>query len=102
MMSLPMPELSPAVATEEHMARRSSWHQVKGCWVRSLGERGMRVRLFQMRRDGSFYRDVWVPGRGKDRRCLGTRDRTEAERLGRQLLAALLEPSRIIHAPSVL
>ncbi len=37
-----------------------------------------------------FYRAVWVPGKGRDLRSLGTRDRNEADRLGRQLLAALL------------
>ena len=56
----------------------------------------MRVRLFQMTKDGSFYRDLWVPGRGKNRRCIGTTDRVEAERLGRELLAALLMDHRIM------
>jgi integrase len=36
-----------------------------------------------------FYRATWVPGSGRDVKSLGTRDRAEAERLGRQLLAAL-------------
>jgi integrase len=44
-----------------------------------------------MRRGGQFYRSVWVPGRGKDRRCLHTSDKREAERLGRALLATLLQ-----------
>jgi len=70
--------------------RRTEWHQVKGKWTRSLGERGLRVRLFQKRREGPFYRAVWVPGRGRNQAPLGTSDRQEAERLGRLLLAELL------------
>ena len=70
--------------------RRTEWHQVKGKWTRSLGERGLRVRLFQKRRDGPFYRAVWVPGRGRNQAPLGTADRHEADRLGRLLLAELL------------
>ena len=70
--------------------RRNEWHQVHGRWTRSLGERGMRVRIFEKRRNGTFYRTTWVPGRGRDHASLGTRDRNEAERLGRMLLAELL------------
>lgn len=70
--------------------RRNEWHQVKGKWARSLGERGMRVRLFQKRRDGTFYRTVWIPRRGRDHESMMTRDRSEAERLGRLLLSELL------------
>src|SRR6266702_381940 len=50
----------------------------------------MRVRIFEKRRNGTFYRTTWVPGRGRDHASLGTRDRNEAERLGRMLLAELL------------
>src|SRR6266446_319838 len=70
--------------------RRNEWHQVHGRWTRSLGERGMRVRIFEKRRNGTFYRTTWVPGRGRDHASLGTRDRNEAERLGQMLLAELL------------
>ena len=80
--------------------RRNEWHQTDGKWTRSLGERGMRVRLFQKRRNGTFYRAVWVRGRGHDRACLHTRDRGEAERLAKQLLAALLAGYR--NTPQVL
>ena len=69
---------------------RTEWHQHKGLWSRSLGNRGVRVRLFQKRSGGQFYRAVWIPGRGEDRRCLFTSDRSEAERLGKELLAAIL------------
>jgi len=65
------------------------WLQTRGCWSRSLGERGTRVRLSQRKKGGAFYRTVWVPGRGKSLASLGTRDRDEAERLGRALLAEL-------------
>jgi len=70
--------------------RRSEWHQKGGKWALSLGVRGTRVRLFEKEKGGVFYRATWVPGSGRDVRSLGTRDRAEAERLGRQLLAALL------------
>jgi integrase len=46
-----------------------------------------------MTKGGTFYRDVWIAGRGRDRRSLCTADRTQAERLGRALIAALLQPS---------
>jgi len=70
--------------------RRDGWRCVGGKWTRSLGERGTRVRLFQKRRNGTFYRAVWIRGKGHDRACLHTRMREEADRVGRQLLAALL------------
>lgn len=38
-----------------------------------------------------FYRAMWVPGRGFDKKCVGTTNRAEAEKLGRALLAALLK-----------
>ena len=71
--------------------RRNGWHQVNGKWTRSLGERGSRVRLFEKRRNGLFYREVWIPGDGYNRACLHTSDRDVAERLGRELLANLLK-----------
>src|SRR5438046_3797838 len=70
--------------------RRKEWQQVDGRWMHSLGERGMRVRIFEKRRNGTFYRTTWVPGQGRNHASLGTRDRNEAERLGRMLLAELL------------
>jgi len=42
-----------------------------------------------------FYRSLWVPGRGTERRCIGTTDRAEAERLGKELLAALLRDEQV-------
>ena len=42
-----------------------------------------------------FYRAVWMPGRGRDRASLGTRDRKEAERLGQLLLAELLRQDEL-------
>ena len=76
--------------------RRNEWHQTNGKWSRSLGERGMRVLLFQKRPNGMFYRRVWVPDRGPDQAPLLTRDRREAERLGRALLAALLRNEDVV------
>jgi integrase len=42
-----------------------------------------------------FYRSLWVPGRGIDRRCIETSDRTKAEGLGKELLAALLRNEEV-------
>ena len=70
--------------------RRSGWKKKDGRWTCSLGSRGMRVRLFQNRRDGPFYRAMWIPGVGRDVASLQTKGRLEAEDLGRKLLAAML------------
>jgi integrase len=43
-----------------------------------------------------FYRSLWVPGRGFDKRCIGTTDRVEAEKLGKALLAALLKDEQVV------
>lgn len=69
---------------------RNEWRQQNGLWTRSIGNRGARIRLFQTTKDGSFYRAVWLPERGISRRSLRTGDRLQAERLGKELLAALL------------
>lgn len=69
---------------------RTEWRFRNGKWTRSLGNRGARIRLFQKRRDGVFYRAIWLSGGGIDRKSLGTRDRAEAEKLGTALLSALL------------
>ncbi len=64
----------------------------------------MRVRLFQKRQDGIFFRAIWRPGRGEDQKPLGTRDKAEALRLGRLLLAELLkgDPSAVQSEPLTL
>jgi integrase len=77
------------VEAHDMAKRRTEWRQSHGKWTKSLGERGARVRLFQKRRGGVFYRATWIAG-ARDVRSLETHDRKEAERLGRQLLAALL------------
>lgn len=75
---------------------RTEWRLIKGKWTRSLGNRGARVRLFQKRSGGQFYRSVWSPRASVfDRRCLGTSDRYEAEKIGRELLAGLLRDEAI-------
>ncbi|HVX40449.1 MAG TPA: tyrosine-type recombinase/integrase [Gemmatimonadaceae bacterium] len=51
----------------------------------------MRVRLFQKRKDGPFYRAVWLSGEGINQRPLGTKDKDEALRLGKLLLSELLK-----------
>ncbi len=74
------------------IAKRNSWHLTKaGAWTCSLGDRGLRVRLFQKRKCGTFHRAVWIPSVGEDQRPLGTDNRDEALRLGRLLLAELLK-----------
>ena len=71
--------------------RRDKWRQTKnGTWTVSLGNRGFRVRLFQIEKDGVFHRDVRRPDGTRDRKTLATNDRREAEQRGRRLLAALL------------
>jgi integrase len=79
--------------------RRTEWHRVKGRWMCTLvctvGGRSVRVRLFEMTKGGKYYRDVWVPGRGKDRKCLHTTDRAEAERVGSALLTNLFRKEEI-------
>ncbi len=72
--------------------KRSEWHRDKsGRLSCSLGERGMRVRLFEKRKSGWFYRTVWIPGKGRDQKPLKTKDKDEALRLGKLLLAELLK-----------
>jgi integrase len=70
-------------------SKRDGWHLAGGKWTRSLGQRGTRVRLFQKRRGGTFYRAVWLLGQGKTVACLHTIDREQAEQVGRALLASL-------------
>lgn len=57
--------------------------------------RGVRIRLFERTKGGVFYRSAWIPNHGEDRKCLGTCDRAEADRMGTDLLAALLRSDRI-------
>jgi integrase len=76
---------------------RDAWRKGKnGRWVRSLGSRGARIRLFENAK-GMYYRDAWISGRGQSRKCLGTSDRAEADRLGAQLLAALLREEEVVN-----
>jgi integrase len=74
---------------------KSQWHNNQGRWSRSFGHRNAKVRLYQKEADGVFYRATWVGGKIL-RASIGTRDRSEAERLANQLLVHLLseEPPR--------
>lgn len=67
--------------------RRDEWRATARGWTRSFGDRGLRVRLFQKRKNGKFYRSIWRPGVGVDEKCVHTTDRGEAERLIKELLA---------------
>lgn len=69
--------------------RPRGWTKGKNGWSRSFGSRGRRVRVYQLRPGGCFYRAVWIARRGKDRRSLATRDRQKAAMLANQLLRAL-------------
>jgi integrase len=75
---------------------RTEWQHKAGRWTRSLGNRGVRIRLFQNRSGGNFYRSLWLPGSGEDRKCIGTADRGEADRLAKELLAALLRDEYVV------
>src|SRR5438876_410891 len=77
--------------------RRNEWHQVHGRWTRSLGERGMRVRIFEKRRNGTFYRTTWVPGQQSEypARRRGT-SKVAARVLWRALRRANADRSRSI------
>jgi integrase len=70
-------------------ASKNKWNRVNGTWRISLGSRGCTVRLFENRKTGVYYRDVWVDGR-KDRRSLHTANKAKAEELGRRILLRLL------------
>lgn len=65
-----------------------------GTWKVSLGGRGHRVRLFQKRSGGEFYRAIWLPDTNKeDVASLQTSNREEAYRLGSLLVSELLQIS---------
>jgi integrase len=72
--------------------RHDQWHKTKnGTWSCLLGRRGeLQIRLFDNWKGGFYYADVRAPGRKRKRRTLGTNDRAEAERRGRQLYLDLL------------
>jgi len=57
----------------------------------SLGGRGYRVRLFQKRYGGEFFRAIWLPGATRqDTASLHTHDRDEAYALGSRFVSELL------------
>jgi integrase len=59
----------------------------------------MRVRLFDKRIDGVYYRAIWdSAAKRRSVASLQTHDRAEAERLGRELLAELLRGSSPAHS----
>jgi integrase len=74
---------------------RTEWKLRNGKWTRSLGQRGQRVMLFQKRSGGVFYRRLWIPGEGYDRKSIGTTDKGEAEKQGKALLASLLRDEQV-------
>jgi hypothetical protein len=73
------------------IAKRSDWRRTdSGAWTCSIGERGLRVRLFQKRSGGTFHREFWTAGKA-NRLPLDTTDKDEALRLGRLFFAELLK-----------
>lgn len=59
-------------------------------WRKSLGERGLRVVLFERKPGGPLYREVWIDGqRAASKKSLRHRDRQRAEADGYRLLARL-------------
>jgi len=58
------------------------------CWTMSIGERGARVRLYELYPGGPLMRSVYVHGK-EVRKSLGHRDQDKAIRQGYELLLAL-------------
>ena len=58
-------------------------------WRKSLGERGLRVYLFERTPGGNLYREAYVGGKRVTKLSLGHRDRERAEADGYRLLAKL-------------
>jgi integrase len=86
--------------------RRDRWHKTdKGTWTCVLGKRGdCVVRLFENRNSGYYYADAHSAGCARRRVTLNTRDRAEAELLGRDMYARLvrgepLEVGRVASSP---
>lgn len=62
----------------------------KKLWWRSLGERGLRVYLFERTPGGNIYREVWIDGeRAAAKKSLGHSDKERAEAQAYELLAKL-------------
>jgi integrase len=62
----------------------------KKCWRKSLGERGLRVYLFEREPGGNLYREVYAGGkRVAAKKSLGHRDRERAIADGYTLLSKL-------------
>jgi integrase len=72
---------------------RTDWHKSESsdCWSLTLGERGSRVRVFQETAGGVFYREMWIPGRGRSKISLRTTSRTEARARAEAFLRAVLD-----------
>lgn len=61
----------------------------KKLWRKSLGERGLRVYLFERTPGGALYREVYIDGKRVPKRSLGHRDKDRAEVDAYKLLAKL-------------
>ena len=62
----------------------------KKLWRKSLGDRGLRVYLFERTPGGSIYWEVWIDGkRAAAKKSLGHSDQERAESQTYELLAKL-------------
>jgi integrase len=79
-------------STTPGTSKRAEWRKSEsGCWSCSIGKRSRRVRIFQRKAGGQFYRDVWIAGKGKSRASMGTKSRTEARALAEAFLRGIQE-----------
>ncbi|HQR79257.1 MAG TPA: tyrosine-type recombinase/integrase [Actinomycetota bacterium] len=69
-------------------------------WSKSIGERGLRVRLYEARPGANIMRSIYVDGK-EDRKSLGHRDRELATRQGYELLQGLLSHLKAIEDGSL-
>ena len=67
-----------------------------GRWTAHLGVRGQSIRIHQLIKDGTFYRDIGG-GSKKSRRSLGTKDKSVALAYAKQALAELLRQGDASH-----
>lgn len=68
------------------------------CWREALGERGLRVYLFERRPGGNLYREVAMGGdRVAPKKSLGHRDKDRAMRDAYELLAKLKAHEDALH-----
>jgi len=63
--------------------------ETPACWTKSIGERGLKVRLYESRPGGNLMRAIYIDGK-EDRRSLGHRDRDKATLQAYELLHGMV------------